>query len=214
MRPIKPWQNIMLKLEKNKREHLPSSQEELTKLWSLKEIEPVASLILIQCYTGFRPNELLDLELSAVDLVQNIVIGGSKTTAGKNRVVPIHPAILPLVKSHYTAAKEKDRKWLFNTTDPRFPEGKLYQRSYHRYSRDFHSLIEKYNMNPQHRPHDPRKTFVTEAKRYGVDDNVIKILVGHAITDLTEAVYTQRDLDWLRKDLQKIQVPDVQIVHK
>ena len=49
---------------------MPSSQEELTKLWPLKEIEPVASLILMQRYTGFRPNELLDLELSAVDLVQ------------------------------------------------------------------------------------------------------------------------------------------------
>ena len=55
-----------------------------------------------------------------------------------------------------------------------------------------------------HRPHDPRMTFITMAKKAEVDEYTIKKLVGHRITDITEAAYTDRDLEWLRAELEKI----------
>ena len=64
------------------------------------------------------------------------------------------------------------------------------------------------NMNEQHRPHDPRKQFITMAKKFGCDEYAIKILVGHEITDVTEKVYTDRSIEWLRKDIEKIKEPD------
>ena len=55
-----------------------------------------------------------------------------------------------------------------------------------------------------HRPHDPRKTFITMAKKAEVDEYVIKRLIGHRITDITEGTYTERDLEWLRAELEKM----------
>lgn len=42
------------------------------------------------------------------------------------------------------------------------------------------------------------------AKKAGVDEYVIKRLIGHKITDITEGIYTERDMEWLRKELEKI----------
>lgn len=55
-----------------------------------------------------------------------------------------------------------------------------------------------------HRPHDGRKDFITRAKKAGCDEYAIKRIVGHSISDLTERVYTERDLDWLKKEIKKI----------
>lgn len=49
-------------------------------------------------YTGMRINEILNLKKTDVDLVNCTLTGGSKTNAGKNRVIPIHSKIFPLIK--------------------------------------------------------------------------------------------------------------------
>ena len=61
-----------------------------------------------------------------------------------------------------------------------------------------------FSLNPDHRPHDPRVHFVTMAKKYKVDEYVIKRLVGHAVDDVTETAYTKRDIEWLREEIEKI----------
>lgn len=45
-----------------------------------------------------------------------------------------------------------------------------------------------------HTPHEARHTFISCAKHFKIDDNIIKALVGHKIRDVTEAVYTHRSL--------------------
>ena len=57
---------------------------------------------------------------------------------------------------------------------------------------------------PRHRPHDGRNHFITQAKKYGVDEYAIKYIVGHAINDITEKVYTTRKEEWLISEMQKI----------
>lgn len=60
-------------------------------------------------------------------------------------------------------------------------------------------------LNPEHRPHDPRMHFITMAKKAGINDNAIKKIVGHSSKDdVTEYVYTIRDNEWLRRDIEKI----------
>ena len=59
-------------------------------------------------------------------------------------------------------------------------------------------------MNPHHRPHDPRITFVTMAKKSEGDEYSIKAMVGHMVKDITESTYTVRDIEWLLADLEKI----------
>ena len=65
-------------------------------------------------------------------------------------------------------------------------------------------LKEELHLNPDHRPHDGRKHFVTMAKKYGVDEYAIKYIVGHVISDITEKVYTQREFSWLQEEIAKI----------
>ena len=61
-------------------------------------------------------------------------------------------------------------------------------------------------LSERHRPHDPRKTFITLAKAAEVNEYAIKYMVGHAISDLTEKVYTERDPEWLRTEINKISI--------
>lgn len=60
-------------------------------LWANVGKYPDIDLILIQCYSGWRPRELCYLRLDDVDLNARTFTGGLKTNAGKNRIVPIHP---------------------------------------------------------------------------------------------------------------------------
>ncbi len=59
-------------------------------------------------------------------------------------------------------------------------------------------------LNPDHRPHDGRKHFVTKCKDAKVDEYAIKYMVGHKISDITEKVYTAREFEWLRTEIEKI----------
>lgn len=60
-----------------------------------------ARIILTLIYTGFRPNELFSVTLDNVNLTKGYIIGGSKTEAGMNRKVPIHPSIQPYIENWY-----------------------------------------------------------------------------------------------------------------
>lgn len=55
-----------------------------------------------------------------------------------------------------------------------------------------------------HRPHETRHTFITKAKECNVDEYVLKLIVGHAITDLTEKTYTHRTIDQFKTEIRKI----------
>ena len=68
-------------------------------------------------------------------------------------------------------------------------------------------IRDELNLNPEHRPHDGRKHFVTMAKKYGVDEYAIKYMVGHKISDITEKVYTQREFEWLKDEIENKEKP-------
>ena len=104
--------------EKNaiKQEHIPFSEDEIAALWdNVYKIEYI-DILLIQCYSGWRPQELGLIKLDSVDLENWKFIGGMKTQAGENREVPIHSRIRPLVAKRYEEAKEIGSSYLFNET--------------------------------------------------------------------------------------------------
>ena len=72
------------------------------------------------------------------------------------------------------------------------------------YNYRFERIRDTLKLNPEHRPHDPRKHFSTMAKKYKVDEYALKYMIGHKIEDITEKVYTQRDVNWLKEELEKI----------
>lgn len=169
-----------------KKSHIPFTDKEMEKIWDC-DLE-YKDLILIQCYSGWRPREMLGLKIADVDLENWAFTGGSKTSAGMNRTVPIHTKIRELVKAKY----KPDNEYLF--------EGITYEKYRYRFGR----IVKTLGLNPEHRPHDPRVHFVTMAKKYNVDEYVIKLLVGHTVDDVTEAAYTRRDIEWIRAEIEKI----------
>lgn len=58
---------------------------------------PYADYIVAQCYLGFRPSELLMLDIKDYDPVGKAFTGGSKTDAGRDRVVPVSHKIQPII---------------------------------------------------------------------------------------------------------------------
>lgn len=74
---------------------VPLSDEDLAALWGRKD-DPTVEMILIMCYSGYRITAYKTLE---VNLDGRYFRGGVKTKAGKNRVVPIHSAILQAVQA-------------------------------------------------------------------------------------------------------------------
>ena len=166
--------------------HLSFTEDEISILWANKDL-PGLDMMLIQCYMGWRPQELVNINIE--DICGNAIKGGLKTRAGRNRVVPIHPCIEGLIRARIGFKRE----------------GRLFQTpSYSSYYDLFMANIKKLGLNEEHSPHDCRKTFVTLCKKYKVDEYAIKRMVGHAIDDLTEETYTDRDVNWLREELLKI----------
>ena len=128
--------------------------------------------------------------------------GGVKTKAGKDRIVPIHPKIYELVKHRYEDSQQRGSEYLF-TMDGKV-KNKNYPFEYYKYTRNLKLIIEQLNLNPSHRPHDGRAHFITLAKKYQMDEYAIKRIVGHEIDDVTEAIYTTRDISWLKQEMEKI----------
>ena len=55
-----------------------------------------------------------------------------------------------------------------------------------------------------HRQHDTRHTFITIGKEAGMNEYILKLIVGHSIDDVTEHVYTHRKVESLREEMEKI----------
>lgn len=178
------------------------TDEEMELLWSHVDDKRYVDVMLIQCYSGWRPQELGLLEFENVDLEGWTFKGGMKTDAGENRVVPIHSKIRHLVERKYKESQQAGSKYLFTCTDGR--SGKPTTLTYQRYQKGFTMVRDELKLNPEHRPHDGRKHFVTAAKKAGVDEYAIKYMVGHKISDITEKVYTQREFEWLKTEIEKI----------
>lgn len=186
-----------------KKKHIPFTDDEIKLLWKHVNDKEHVDIILIQCYSGWRPQELGLIRLKDTDLEKWTFTGGLKTEAGKDRTVPIHPRIRSLVKTKYEEAIDLGSPYLLNFVDPN-NRSKSTKLTYDRYSDSFSQIIKDLKLNPDHRPHDGRKHFVTMAKKNGVDEYAIKYMVGHRISDITEKVYTQREFDWLIEEMGKI----------
>lgn len=191
-------------IQKVKKGHIAFTDDEMELLWNHIDEKHGIDILLIQCYSGWRPQELGLLKLKDVDLENWTFQGGMKTDAGENRVVPIYSRIRDLVLKKYREAEAIGSPYLLNWADPNNRNKKNFELTYARYQKAFERIRDELKLNPEHRPHDGRTHFVTMAKRYGVDEYAIKYMVGHKISDITEKVYTRREFAWLREEIEKI----------
>lgn len=180
------------------KEVIPFSQEEIFLLWDNLDNIAFADMILIGIYSGWRPQELAILKVADIDLEAGTMLGGLKTDAGKNRIVPIHPLIKPLIENRIQEATDMQSEFLFN--DANGQQGT--HMTYDKYRKRFEKVMKYLKLT--HRPHETRHTFITKAKACNVDEYILKLIVGHTIDDITEKVYTHRTIDQLRAEMEKI----------
>lgn len=193
---------VYIEKEKKHKEKIPFSKEEMDKLWKSVEFVPFADMIIYACYSGWRAGELVQLKVSDVDLDNDFIRGGIKTSAGKNRLVPIHSLVKPIVAKYYNEAIKIGSVYLFNDTSKKKGIGL----SYDQYLTRFNKVIKTLGFRSEISPHYTRHTFITMAKARGVNmnDNILKLIVGHEIGDLTEHVYTHRELEDLKEEIEII----------
>lgn len=172
-----------------KLERIPFEEDEIDKMWENVDRMDFIDTILILIYTGMRVGELLDIKIENVFLDEKYMRGGSKTEAGKNRIIPLHERIIPLVKRWYDKAKEVGSEYLiFNYEYNQM----LYWNYYHE---KWEKIIEQLEFNKEHKPHDTRHTFSTRMDRTSANKLCTKRILGHASKDITDKVYTHKDIE-------------------
>lgn len=161
---------------------------------------PEAHIMLIFIYTGVRINEMLNINRDNIHIDEkcdddgterliSYMITGSKTKAGKNRIVPIHDDI----KQYVINELLKPEKRLVDVSYPNFTN---------------RTVLVKVNklLNTHHTMHDTRKTFATLCQMNNLNVYIRKKVLGHRMNDITFDVYTNESKNRLWTEINKIKI--------
>lgn len=170
--------------------------EDREKIWkAIDRGDHDAEIAMIYIYTGMRASELLEIKKTDVDLKSRIMVGGLKTAAGKDRRIPIHKAILPYIERLIQTQGE----YLIMRYDKAAPQKMTYARfnTYH-----WLPLMERLELKG-YTPHYGRHTCATMLREAGVEEDLRKLILGHANGDITDR-YTHHPDHMLLEAIDKV----------
>ena len=160
--------------------HKRMSRQDIELLWKNQD-NRYCQLALVKLYTGLRSSELFALQKQDVHLEERyLVVRNAKTKAGE-RDVPIPLIIYPIVKRFVESDMEPFIP-IERLTRTRHPEA-----NYRRWMESFFPDLTK--------PHDTRHTYISMLQELGCPDPILKSMVGHSGTDVTERVYTHISME-------------------
>lgn len=178
---LKPQQTTM-------KQRKPFTLEQIEKIRTFNHKYNDITIILL--YTGLRINELLRIKKEDVHLDQRYMIGGIKTKAGINRVIPIHDNIFDLVEKYY------------NNSSKYLIENKNKPIAYRTFMTVYWERLKEYLQTDQ-TPHCTRHTFITQADALGLNRTILKKIVGHCAGDITDH-YTYKYIKELTDEVNKL----------
>ena len=164
-----------------------------------QNLKVIADMTLILLYTGMRAGEIRSIKKENVFLNKNYMIGGIKTDAGKDRVIPIHENVKDIINHYYNLNPDKDYLFPQKFNNKPFSES-IFMRDY---------LLFREELGFSQNRHATRHTFISELQRLGVTESKIKRIVGHSTTDVTDGVYTHYEPKDLIVEVKKINYGDV-----
>ncbi|MDR1409986.1 MAG: tyrosine-type recombinase/integrase [Oscillospiraceae bacterium] len=170
---------------------VPFSEEEIATLWVHKD-DPWVDIVLILIYSGWRFSEIRLLRAEEVDLEAGTMLGGVKTSAGKNRIVPIHSLIRPFIKARLA----EDGAYLLCGTEKSLPMSETYFRKH------WGMVMERLEM--VHVPHDCRHTFETLLDAAKANRKCIDLMMGHKSKDIGQRVYNHKTLNQLKESVELV----------
>ena len=166
-------------------------------------------LILIMIYSGMRIGELMTLRKNNINLDIGYMIGGEKTEAGIDRLIPIHPFISSYVRYFYERAAgdllvsgyrgNKDAKNFRNRAF--YPT--LIRLGINQAPTDNPAENAKIEAAKK-KPHAARRTFATMAVRSGIKPEHLQKIIGHTKYETTLKFYAQMSQDDLIKSMLDI----------
>ena len=168
-----------------------------------------AQIVLCLIYTGMRPNEFFNLRKHSVNIEGQYLIGGGKTAAGTNRIIPIPSAIFGFIKNWYTAA-QFENDYLLQTENT----AKIDLNNWRK--RNFYPLLSKLKINPPYRygeapyvpiyvPYSCRHTFASLSARAKMDKEVLCKIIGHTEHAFTQQVYIHQKIGEYREEMTKLE---------
>lgn len=164
------------------------SKEDIKFITDMSNDDLYYDISLILLYTGLRITELLEMKKENVFLNERYMIGGIKTKAGKNRMIPIHSFILGKIEKYMNTPG----KYLINNSGTRIPYTSF------RYNWMQKPILKKYRI------HTTRHTFISSLHSAGVPEVSIKFIVGHSQVGITDQVYVHKNLEELIREVNKL----------
>lgn len=158
---------------------------------------PFADYIYAMCYLNFRVSEFLELTAEDYHISDSgipVFIGGKKTEAGTDRLVPIHPKIQPIVQ-----------RCIANHGDTVFCDanGHAMTPDYFRL-RCFYPAMQALSFPDDLTPHSCRRTFSTRMSAAGARQEDITALMGHTNFDVDINHYINQETETLYKAITKM----------
>jgi len=165
----------------------PFTDDEIAKIWDIRDEEWVDT-VLVFLYTGFRIAELLGIQKANVDLSAGTIITGVKTNAGKNRLMPIHSKIMPIIQKYMSEPGECLLTY----------RGKKISHS--QYYIFWNAIMQRTGMD--HKTHECRHTFRSRLDSAGANKRCMDLLMGHKSKDVGERVYNHKTIQELKTAIE------------
>lgn len=175
---------------------LPQEQKKEKQIFTEKEIAKIASdgseeaqVVLMLIGTGMRINELFTLHIA--DYHETYCVGGEKTEAGKNRVIPIRPEARQYFANFAAAATGN---LLISGYGGSHDKNNFRNREYKR-------LLKRLDI-PYKTPHATRHTYASRAAAAGMRPEILQKILGHADYNTTANIYIHSDIEELVKAVE------------
>lgn len=175
-----------------KKEKRIFTAEEREKLWQHSEDRYVQA-VLLMIYTGFRIGEMCKLTPESVNIDGGYIVGGSKTDAGKDRIVPIPESIPEL--------SEFLRNWIAETP----PDSRFFNLNTCNFRKHFYAALQLCGIDCEDlTPHSTRHTFASLMSAADVRPENLQKIIGHASFSTTAEIYIHQNIDTLKTEMAKI----------
>lgn len=192
--------------KEEKREKGIFTADDIGTLWSHSS-ENKVRFVLFLLYTGFRIGEVSAIASDDIHLAEGYIVGGIKTKAGKNRVVPLPPSI-PEIAGFV-------RDWLSAPDNSPFGVAAASLRQYWFYpTLAALGLIEPPIFNkknkkqeykdPRLTPHSTRHTFASLSAAAGMRPDALQKIIGHADYATTAEIYVHKNIETLIEEMRRL----------
>lgn len=179
-----------------KKEKKIFTQQQINLMWDHSDDIRIR-YILFMIYTGLRISEFLNIELSNIHIDEGYFICGGKTEAGKDRIVPIPPAIPELgawLSEWAEMAKKKKKAGIIGMTANHFRTSRFYP------------ALEEIGIDCSGiTPHTCRHTFASLCASAGIRQEQLQKIIGHADFQTTANIYIHQNLESLKEAMSKLE---------